>query len=218
VFDAIPYYGVLAMESLCNVVGVRLYEEPRHTVIDRVGEVEIRRYAPRVAAAVAFSPSVLDRGDAFKMLFDYIAGANVRADKIAMTAPVELRRERVSPAELIAPVERNAPAERIAMTAPVQSSNGRMVFFLPAEYGVTTAPRPKDHRVQIVAVPSETIAVLRFAGLGGISPLRQRQLLSTLIRSKWAAVGEPFMYYYDAPFTLPFLRRNEAAVLVEPRG
>ena len=117
-----------------------------------------------------------------------------------MTAPVELH------------------GERLAMTAPVQSSNGRMMFFLPAEYGVNTAPRPRDPRVQIVSVPSEKIAVLRFAGLGGVSPLRQKQLMSRLIRSRWRSVGEPFMYYYDAPFTLPFLRRNEAAVVVEERN
>ena len=29
-----------------------------------------------------------------------------------------------------------------------------------------------------------------------------------------APSGEPYTLYYDAPFTLPFLRRNEAAVVV----
>ncbi|MCW2283321.1 hypothetical protein M2323_001090 [Rhodoblastus acidophilus] len=198
-FQAIPYYGVLAVESALNVIGVRLYEEPRYTVIDHVQDVEIRRYAPRAAAAVALVSGV-DRNDAFRLLFDYIAGANAGRDRIAMTAPVELR------------------GERLAMTAPVESSEGRMMFFLPADYGASAAPQPRDPRVQIVSVPSEKIAVLRFAGLGGVSPLRQKQLLSGLIRSRWRAVGEPFMYYYDAPFTLPFLRRNEAAVVVEERN
>jgi hypothetical protein len=199
-FQAIPYYGVLAIESALNVIGVRLYEEPRYTVIDHVQDVEIRRYAPRAAAMVEFTSGVVDRNDAFRLLFDYIAGANSGKDHIAMTAPVQLN------------------GERLAMTAPVQSSEGRMMFFLPAEYGAASAPGPRDPRVQIVSVPSEKIAVLRFTGLGGVSPLRQKQLLSGLIRSRWQAVGEPFMYYYDAPFTLPFLRRNEAAVVVEERN
>jgi hypothetical protein len=197
--QAIPYYGVLAVESVLNVFGVRLYEEPRYTVIDHVDSVEIRRYAPRVAAAVEFSSRALDRGDAFRLLFDYIAGANKTAGRIAMTAPVELR------------------SERLAMTAPVQTSGARMMFFLPATYSAASAPQPKDPRVKIVEVPAEKIAVLRFTGLGGASWLRQRQLMSKLIRSDWKPVGEPFMFYYDAPFTLPFLRRNEAAVTVEPR-
>jgi hypothetical protein len=69
--------------------------------------------------------------------------------------------------------------------------------------------------VKIVAVPAEKIAVLRFSGLGGDSRARQDQLVSRLARSKWRPLGEPFMLFYDAPFTLPFLRRNEAAVVVD---
>lgn len=197
--QAIPYYGVLAVESLFNIFGVRLYEEPRYTVIDRVGSVEIRRYVPRVAATVDFTSRVLDRGDAFKLLFDYIAGANKTAGRIAMTAPVEVG------------------GERVAMTAPVQTSGSRMMFFLPAEYTMASAPEPKNPKVKIESVPAQNVAVLRFTGLGGASWLRQRQLMSKLMRSNWRPVGDPFMFYYDAPFTVPFLRRNEAAVVVEPR-
>jgi len=35
--------------------------------------------------------------------------------------------------------------------------------------------------------------------------------------SKWQPIGEAYTLYYDAPFTLPFLRRNEAAVAVTKR-
>jgi DNA gyrase inhibitor GyrI len=72
-----------------------------------------------------------------------------------------------------------------------------------------------DPRVRIVSVPSEKIAILRFSGYGGDYRQRQSELISTLAGSKWRPVGETFMLYYDAPFTLPFLRRNEAAVVVE---
>jgi len=202
--QAIPYYGVLAIESLFNVVGVRLYEEPRYAVVDRIDDVEIRRYVPRVAATVDFSTRFLDRGAAFKLLFDYIAGANAKADRIAMTAPVA-----VGPADLV--------GERIAMTAPVWRSERQMAFFLPASYELSTAPTPRDARVKLEAVPAQTLAVLRFTGMGGVAWLRQRQLQSKLVRSKWKVAGEPFMFYYDAPFTVPFLRRNEAAVPVEAR-
>ena len=50
-WQASTYYIALAFESLLGIFGVRLYEEPRYEVIDRVADrVEIRRYGPRVAA------------------------------------------------------------------------------------------------------------------------------------------------------------------------
>jgi hypothetical protein len=206
VLQTIPYFGVLAVESLAGVFGLRLYEEPRHTLLDRVGSLEIRRYVPRVAATVEYS-TIGDggRNDAFKMLFAYIAGSNSRSPKptarIVMTSPVEVRDN-----------------ERLAMTAPVQTSASRMLFFLPSGVDLATAPRPLDPRVNIVAIPAETVAVLRFSGLGDDSGQRQGLLISKLKRSKWRPVGDPFMLYYDAPLTLPFLRRNEAAVVVEANG
>lgn len=46
-WQAISYYAALALESLIGVFGIRLYEEPRYDVIDRLADrVEIRRYAP----------------------------------------------------------------------------------------------------------------------------------------------------------------------------
>jgi hypothetical protein len=203
--QAIPYYGLLAVESLVGVFGVRLYEEPHYAIVDQLGSVEIRSYVPRVAAAVDFSTrGEAERGDAFRLLFAYISGANTgNGARIAMTAPVELHdNERVA-------------NERLAMTAPVQTSASRMMFFLPAEYSLATAPSALDPRVKIVAVPGQKIAVLRFSGLGFDSRQRQKQLVSKVSRSKWRPVGDSFMLYYDAPFTLPFLRRNEAAVVVE---
>ena len=44
-WNSISYYGALALESVLGVFGVRLYEEPRYDVIQRVADrVEIRRY------------------------------------------------------------------------------------------------------------------------------------------------------------------------------
>jgi hypothetical protein len=201
--QAIPYYCLLAVESLVGVFGLRLYEEPRHTVVDHVGAVEIRQYESRVAAMVEFSgPGEAERSEAFRLLFAYIAGANSRSpdakDHIAMTAPVDVRN-----------------SDRFAMTTPVQTSASRMRFFLPADYDLATAPSPTDSRVKIEAVPAEKLAVFRFTGLAAGASQRQKQLISALAGSKWRPVGEAFMLFYDAPFTLPFLRRNEAAVEVE---
>ncbi|MEI6202401.1 MAG: heme-binding protein [Enhydrobacter sp.] len=205
-WQAISYYGVLVIESIVGVFGVRLYEEPRYEVIDRLGDrVEIRRYGPRLAAQVELpAAGEAGRSEAFQLLFAYIAGANRTAaagrDRIAMTVPVEVH-------------------DKVAMTVPVQTSqvNGfvRMRFFLPAKFSRETAPAPVDQRVQIVTMSGETIAILRYSGGGNDRVQRQAALTAALAPSPWRPVGEPYTLNYDAPFTLPFLRRNEAAAAVE---
>lgn len=196
------YYTVLVVESVLGVVGIRLYEEPRFTIVDRLSNgVEIRRYDERLAAeATSKLDGEAGSSEAFRLLFRYIAGANVSASKIAMTTPVDVR----SP-------------QRIAMTTPVQLSNGggtRMRFFLPATFTAATVPTPSDPGVSIVTVQSETIAVLRFSGNGADTPARAAELMDILTRSPWKSDGAPYFLGYDAPFTMPMFRRNEAAVRV----
>jgi hypothetical protein len=205
--NAIAYYTALLFEALIGVFGIRLYEEPPYEVITRVSDrVEIRRYGPRVAAEVELQASgKAGRDEAFRLLFAYIAGANQGSAyenaRIAMTVPVEVRDK-----------------ERIAMTVPVQASEAigalRMQFFLPSKYTQNSAPKPEDARVRLVAIPGETIAILRFSGSGNDFPSRQLELIAILTESQWQPTGAPYALSYDAPFTLPFLRRNEAAVAV----
>jgi len=193
----------------CSVVGVRSgTEEPRFTVVERLGEVEIRDYAPRVAAEtlVEAGGEAAARQEGFRRLAGYIFGGNRGKARIAMTAPVA-----------------QAP-ERIAMTAPVgqRAAPGGWVirFFLPAEIGSPeAAPVPEDGRVAIVAVPGERVAVLRYAGVpnAGAAAEHRARLLAALAEGPWRAEGEAFDWYYDPPWTLPPLRRNEAVVAVSRR-
>ena len=110
-WQAVSYYGVLALESVVGVFGIRLYEEPRYDVIDRLAhQVEIRRYGQRLAAEVEIpAAGEVGRNEAFQLLFAYIAGANRTAasgsDRIAMTVPVEVH-----------------DREKVAMTVPVQTT------------------------------------------------------------------------------------------------
>jgi len=201
------YYTALAFEGVAGIFGIRLYEEPHYDVVARLGDrVEIRRYGPRLAAEVELSSSGQAKmSEAFGLLFSYIAGANhvekSGSAKIAMTVPVEVRRN-----------------ENIAMTVPVQVSEAsgavRMLFYLPTNLTADTAPKPTDLRVRLIAVPGETIATLRFSGSAGDSGKRQLELMDILKKSRWNPTGTPYQLSYDAPFTLPFLRRNEAAVAV----
>ncbi len=202
----------LVLLSGCSVFGVRSgYEQPAYTVLERIGEtVEIRRYGPRLAAeaTVEAGDAEAGRNEAFRILFDYISGANHGQSKVAMTTPVEVGTE----------------AETIAMTVPVEtgaSDHGRytMRFFLPGSYTKATAPEPSDARVQIIEVPAASVAVLRFSGSRDEESVaaRKAELMKTLADSAWSVTGTATALFYDPPWTLPFLRRNEVAVAVEPK-
>ncbi|WP_201728022.1 heme-binding protein [Acidocella sp. C78] len=187
--------------------------QPGYTVTGRVGAVQIRNYGPRLAAETTVEGGEIgSRSTGFRKLASYIFGANTRpgggSGKIAMTAPVE---------------QAGAGGSRIAMTAPVaqQGSNGRWTirFFLPAGMTMATAPRPHDPSVQLVEIPAETMAVLRFSGSPGAGSVaaHSERLLATLAHSPWQPEGSVVAWFYDPPWTLPWLRRNEVAVPVEHR-
>ena len=204
----VGYYLLLAVESVVGVFGVRLYEEPSYSVIGYVNErVEIRRYEPSMAAEVALPAGDRKaREQAFRLLFDYISGANRTAscpDLVAMTVPVALEEPK-----------------RIAMTVPLQNGreDGMMRFFLAGPIQRHHASRAtRQARSDKGATCPRTIAALRYSGTGWNSAAKEAELSKELMGSKWQPIGEAYTLYYDAPFTLPFLRRNEAAVAVTKR-
>lgn len=196
----------------CSLFGVRGgYEQPPYDVVDRLpGGVEVRRYAPRLAAETTVEAADPEAGRtaAFRLLAAYIFGANRPKSEVAMTAPVEVQAE----------------PQRVAMTAPVETApaaEGRytMRFFLPAKLTLATAPEPADARVRVTVVPEETFAVRRYSGSRAAERIdaEHAALLAALEGSAWRPVAAPVSLFYDPPWTLPFLRRNESAVAVQRR-
>lgn len=193
----------------CSVFGVRSgTEEPRFETLGRQGPLELRRYAPRLAAetVVAAEAEEAARSEGFRRLAGYIFGANRGQSRIAMTAPVA-----------------QAAAERIGMTAPVGAAASpagwTIRFFMPARYTRDSLPIPDDPRIRIAEVPAETLAVLRYAGIPGAAAAaaRRAELLEALATGPWQPAGAAFDWFYDPPWTLPPARRNEAVVAVIPR-
>lgn len=182
-------------------------EEPRFAVVDKIGVIDVREYGPRLAAEVVVQGDEESaRSDGFRLLADYIFGNNTARTKIAMTAPVAQTRN-----------------EKIAMTAPVaqtrDGSGWRVRFFMPAKYTRETLPQPNNPAVQIVEVPAETMAVLRFSNSRSAEAIATQTaaLLRGVESSRWVVAGAPVTWLYDPPWTLPFWRRNEVAVPVKPR-
>ena len=194
--------------AACSVVGVRDgTETPHYDVLGHVGDLEIRRYAPRLAAETVVDGTEEEaRSAGFRRIAAYIFGENRARSKIAMTTPV---------------AQSGADSAKIAMTAPVATQpvgNGQFVirFFMPAQYSQQTLPEPMDETIRIVTVPEETMAVYRFSGSRSAVAMAQarERLLRELQDGAWRAAGAPVDWFYDPPWTLPPLRRNEVAVPV----
>jgi len=206
----------------CTLVGNRSgTPEPAYTRLERVSaatdegtvQIEIRRYDARVAAEVkaAVKGTRLSTNGAFRLLFDYISGANQDGEKVAMTVPVSMPTA--------------AGGTRIPMTVPVEDMRQAvpddtepyvMRFFLPESYTADTAPRPTHQDVRIVEVPPQDMAVLRYSGFRTTdrTDAYRRDLLAALAQTSWRPIGAPVSWSYDPPWTLPFFRRNEVAVAV----
>ncbi|MDV6232408.1 heme-binding protein [Rhodococcus sp. NPDC079359] len=194
-------------ESVLSVVGIRVgTEEPPHTSRRLTDAVEIRRYSPRIAAQTTVDADEDEaRQEGFRRLARYIFGGNGGKQKVAMTAPVSQ-----SPAD----------SKKIAMTAPVSSTPGNdgwvVRFFMPAEWTMDTLPTPNDDRVTLTEVPAETVAVLRFSGgrsRDDVEP-QMAALVEALRAHDIEMLGEPMTWFYDPPWTLPPLRRNEVVVAI----
>ena len=75
--------------AACSVVGIRDIEEPAFTVVGRLDDIELRHYAPRIAAETAVpGDEMAARSSGFRRLAGYIFRNNATQKKIAMTAPV----------------------------------------------------------------------------------------------------------------------------------
>lgn len=214
--QVIAAVGALMVTSACSAVGIRSsWEQPPYEVVAQLSDtLEVRRYAPRIAAEATAreADERQARNAAFRVLFGYITGKNQAGAEIAMTTPVET---------FVAPGQEGSPPARPDPSATRDAvGDVSMRFFLPAELTAETSPRPADARVRIVTVPAQTMAVLRFSGATDPDAIaaKKAQLAESLAGTPWRAEGRMVAFFYDPPWTVPFLRRNEVAVAVVDAG
>ena len=177
-------------------------EEPAHTVVERVGNIEIREYAAMIVAEVEVSgsqTSASNRG--FRPLANYIFGGNTPRQEIAMTAPVT-----AAPSQ----------GQEIAMTAPVTAEAGAdgrwtVAFVMPSQWTMETLPEPVDPNVTLREVAPKRVAVIAFNGGRNERRFaaREAQLMAYVQERGLTPAGAPTYAYYSPPWIPPPLRRNE---------
>lgn len=188
--------GVLAGPVMSDV------EKPDYKVIQSEQNIEIRQYEPMIIAEVEVDGKREDAiGDGFRLLADYIFGNNTVQQVISMTAPVQQKEN-----------------QKIAMTAPVQQqSTGkswRMSFVMPSKYSMDSLPVPNNNRVRLKEILTKKFVVIEFSGTNSNENVteHENQLMNYIEANQIKINGSPKYAFYNPPWSLPFLRRNEVMI------
>lgn len=199
------------LQTGCSLFGIRSSEEAAYTLLQEQGQFQIRQYQPLVVATTQVEGDIYEAGkQAFRRLFNYISGDNRAQQEIAMTTPV------------LASEDSAREGAKIAMTAPVtaeeQERGWRFSFVLPAAFTLQNAPVPTDGRVSLAQLPSRRVSVRQYPGSWSQANFdANAELLSQWLRQhQFRPNSPPRLARYDPPWTLPFLRRNEILIDIEP--
>lgn len=213
-----------------GVVFGKINEElPFHDVLHLTSSYEVWRYGSSVAATV--HASSLATGDkpaptgrefeslAFRTLGRYI-GVFATPQNKASTASVP------EPIAMTAPVVISPLPEKVTMTAPVvlgvgQTESGQsMTFLLPSKYKkVEDAPVPENPAVKLsLALAGRCEAVMRYSGNINmdLASDKAKAFVQMLERDGVKITGSWTVHGYNAPFVLPWFKRNEIHVPVDP--
>lgn len=179
--------------------------EPDYEVISSSGDIQIREYDPMIVAEVTTEGEryeAINKG--FRILADYIFGNNVKSQSISMTAPVI-----------------QESGEKIAMTAPVlqEETSGKWItrFVMPPDYTMQMLPKPINETISIKEMPARRFAVIRFSGLNTDKNLakHEEKLQAYILENNLQPISAPIFAFYNPPWTLPFLRRNEVMIQIQ---
>ena len=174
-------------------------EVPAYKILKKEQNIEIRQYPPLIIAEVKTAGSrQASIGDGFRILADFIFGNNEGEKQLSMNGPIT-QQEGI----------------KIAMTAPVQQektdTEWAISFIMPSKFSIDTIPNPINDRIKITQIPSKRYAVITFSGRSTEANLTKHtsELEIYMNGSSYSKVGNAKYAFYNPPWTLPFLRRNE---------
>ena len=111
----------------------------------------------------------------------------------------------------------------MAMTAPVemvksQDSSWIISFVMPSEYNMETLPVPNDPRISIREIKNRKTAVYKAGGFHSETKMENHAelLKKWLEQQNFGEPSQSSIMVYDPPWTIPFLRRTEISLELNP--
>lgn len=197
----LPALLIAVLLSACATTGDSATPEPTYESVRTDGAFEVRDYPELV---IVSTPMGAGTNGAFGKLFNYISGENEGSREIAMTAPVIQAQE----------------GQKIAMTAPVLQTSAAgsgtqsMIFVLPEDFTLETAPVPTDPAVTLSTIAPRRVATVQFSGRMTDAALAEQTafLQGWMAQNGLSPIGPAESAGYDAPWVLPPFRRNEVLI------
>ena len=190
--------SVLAVGAMIGPIMSNV-EVPAYKILKKEQNIEIRQYPPLIIAEVKTAGSrQASISDGFRILADFIFGNNEGEKRLSINGPIT-QQEGI----------------KIAMTAPVQQektdAEWAISFIMPSKFSIDTIPNPINDRIKIIQIPSKRYAVITFSGRSTEENLTKHtnELGKYMNGSSYSKVGNAKYAFYNPPWTLPFLRRNE---------
>jgi effector-binding domain-containing protein len=92
-----------------------------------------------------------------------------------------------------------------------------VAFGMPRSYTLDTLPTPNDSRVKLVTIPEKKMAVMTFSWYRTDARVmsKKQELLDVLKKEGVTMVGSPQYAGYNAPWTPPWMTRNEVMVEIK---
>jgi hypothetical protein len=167
--------------------------QPSYRVIKSDHAIEIREYPTLVIAEVSIPGERYASINAgFRLLANYIFGNNQQKQTLAMTAPVIQQ----------------------------QNENGWAIrFIMPANFTKAELPSPENASIKLETIKEKRYLVIRFSGRSTDSNIEShtKELTEYAKAHQITTVGTPILAFYNPPWILPFLRRNEVMLEIKPQ-
>lgn len=177
----------ICIATLLLIWGVFM-TKTEHEKYDRLMQfdhIELRSYPAQIRAQVITTGSQADSIRAgFQILARFIFGENASQMRIAMTAPVRQQRDK----------------------------DGWLISFsMPRTFSLDQIPTPTNSSIQIVEDPPTHTLSITFSGRHSDKNIATHsKKLDAFLKSHAIKSTQPFITaFYNPPWTLPFLRRNE---------
>ena len=166
-------------------------ETPKFKILSTFNNIEIRAYKPMLIAEIDVIETRKEAvSQGFRSLADFIFGDNIGNDKIKMTAPV---------------VQQSS------------SQGWKVSFVMPSSYTIHDIPKPLNNEIIIKEIPARKMAVIKFNGRNEEDNISkyENKLLKFMEQNNFVHEENPEYAFYNPPWTLPILRRNEVMIEIK---